>query len=462
MVKRKSKATVMVADGIGGMTKVEDRRFELDWPIRFDVAKEQADTWFLYFDAECSRRGWHSSEMGQHEPQENSGSIAINSGMDAPQLAVIWERKRNGAIRVRAGSPGTAHAEIQALFDQVNERCRSGAKECFLRRGQLHYDGLPWRGELWLGDTFRLGPPSQEYEGALRGPRVVLVDAMIDAVGPMDSVHVVTQQFEELSAFLSVVTGHAFQIPRQSEQSWTYTIVDAATVCDVRWLGYVESRTSNQMPVRGALRMVPSHAVVRPDFSLSVNSFIDTSEISLPGDIGDLWAMYRALTTDRRRQFLQATAKWQEALLMRSLRRPTLSFALMVVACEALKPSDSKFKHHNINHIVMALLGSAIAARLQQDWFRAQYVRSVHVHLGEFLGSEFRTAQMVPRFYDPTFDAARRELAAITRAALIEWLRRGGTFSMPVLKGKKTRPIQPRMGFVRPSKARKPRSKLDR
>jgi hypothetical protein len=76
MVRAKSKTTIMVADGAGGMAKVQDRRFETgDWPIRLEVPQTQADTWFRYFYAECGRRGWSSHGIGQLEARENSGSI---------------------------------------------------------------------------------------------------------------------------------------------------------------------------------------------------------------------------------------------------------------------------------------------------------------------------------------------------------------------------------------------------
>jgi hypothetical protein len=160
-----------------------------------------------------------------------------------------------------------------------------------------------------------------------------------------------------------------------------------------------------------------------------------TSELSLPVDIIGLWDAYLLLKADQRRRFLQATAKWQEALMRPSDRR-TLSFALMVVACEALKPPGREFHHHNINHVIEALLGRAFATRLKDRWFRAQYVRSVHLHLGEFLASEFGSLRP-SRFHDPSFDSAARELARITQAAIIEWLRRGGQFSLPPVKRKK-------------------------
>jgi hypothetical protein len=211
------------------------------------------------------------------------------------------------------------------------------------------------------------------------------------------------------------------------------------------------------MPVPGTYKAMAFHPVTRPDFSLSVNSFAGANELSLPGDIAQLWESYRSLSPALSRQFLKAAAKWQEAVTL-SLDRPTLSFALMVVACEALKPSDRKFNRHNINHVVGALLGKTIAAWLKSDWFRAQYTRSVHLHLGEFLGSEFQPETTLSRFCDPTFGQARRALADITRAAIIEWLRRGGNFFMRALKAKRTRATQRSEHPAQASKARKPRS----
>jgi hypothetical protein len=458
--RRKSKAVIMVADGAGGMAKVEDRRFEpIDQHVSFEVPKEQADNWFHYFDAECGSRGWNSSEMGQHDRRENSGSITINAVPEGRQLAVVWERKRGGPIKFRAASTGPLEftsPDIHALFERISDQCKSNANKQFYRRGQLYYNGVAWRGELWLDDTTRLGPPSQQYEEATRGPRVVLVDATVDAAGPRHANHLFSQYLQEVSAFLTLVIGQAVHAGPRSQQSWTSTIVDGKIICDVRFLGYVETQNPMQMPIRGTHEAVPLHAVTRPDFSSSVNSFIGASELSLPMDVVDLWKMYGALTTGRRRQFLQAIAKWQEAL-MQSPDRHTLSFALMVVACEALKPSDREFDRHNINDVIEALLGHTFATRLKSDWFRAQYVRSVHLHLGEFLSSEFR-AEVFSRLYDPTFDSARRELTDITQAAIIEWLRKRGTFSMRPLQGKKARVPLKRARAIYSSKARDNRS----
>jgi hypothetical protein len=229
MVRRKSKATIMVADGAGGMAKVQDRRFENgDWPIRFVVPKEQADTWLRYFDAECGRRGWSSSGIGQLEAPENSGSITVSSGgPGSPQLAVVWDRKRDGPINVRAGSAGTpefAVTDAQELFDQTNNRCRSGDTERFYWWGHLHYDGgRAWRGELWLDDRLRLGPPSQQYEKTLFGPRVIIVEAFVDCAGLNDAKFAFDQVLRELSAFLTAIMGTAVQLPEQ-RKTWTWTV----------------------------------------------------------------------------------------------------------------------------------------------------------------------------------------------------------------------------------------------
>lgn len=142
MAKAKSKAIIMTADGTGGMVPIRDRRFEGgDWPIAFDVPKEQADTWLQYFSAECGRRGWNCASLGQLEARQNSGSISVNTDVSGQSpLAVVWERKRSGPIKVRArsvGAPKFPLVEAQKLFEEVNERCRAGATERFYRRGQL-------------------------------------------------------------------------------------------------------------------------------------------------------------------------------------------------------------------------------------------------------------------------------------------------------------------------------------
>ena len=187
MAKSKSKAIIMAADGAGGMAQVQDKRFEAgDWPIQFEVPKEQADTWLQYFSAECARREWNCTSFGQLEAKANSGSITVNTGGPGqPQLAVVWDRKRGSPIKVKARSAGTPEFpldEANGLFRQVNESSGAGTREQFHRGWQLCYKGLPWSGELWLNDTLRLGPPSQQDDTALIGPRIIIVNALINGI----------------------------------------------------------------------------------------------------------------------------------------------------------------------------------------------------------------------------------------------------------------------------------------
>ena len=140
MAKAKTKAVVMVADGTGGLVQVEDQRFvAAGWPINFEVPTEQADIWLKYLYAECHRRRWSSGGIGQMEARENSGSITVNTGgPDQPQLAVVWELKRGGPIKVRArpvGTPSLPLDEANELFKQVNARSAAGETAQFSRRG---------------------------------------------------------------------------------------------------------------------------------------------------------------------------------------------------------------------------------------------------------------------------------------------------------------------------------------
>ena len=45
---------------------------------------------------------------------------------------------------------------------------------------------------------------------------------------------------------------------------------------------------------------------------------------------------------------------------------------------------------------------------------------------------------MMSSYQDPSFREAHRELARLTPAAIIEWLKRQGTFDMPAVNQQKT------------------------
>jgi hypothetical protein len=431
--KRKSRAVVLIASGAGGMQAVEDKRFvAASWPIKFDIPAEVADAWFQYLDAAGDRRGWANGNLAQHGARGNSGSSTL-TGSDSSQLHVVWERKRNGPLQVRANAEGGLSLDdARSFLHQVTYDCRAGRLERIYNQGQLQYTGLPWRGELWLDDALRLGPPSKQYAAARYGPRIIIVDAVIDAVDRRHSTEVFAARLQGLGSFLSVVLGPLTTVPTHSQAwAWSAAIFPDSTV---QTLGYVEKRPAIGMPTRGEAPEVPYRQVARPDFSLPPG-IGSVTEVTPPHDIGDLWATFSNLPGDKRGQFLRAAAKWQEALMFWSDRR-TLSFALMVVACEALKPSADEYYSHNVYEVVQALVGKPSADLLREPGFQAQDVRSAHLHAGEFRSSEFLVQTMAEPFYDPTFDQAARALGEVTRATIIEWLRRRGEYTMPPLAPK--------------------------
>lgn len=261
-----------------------------------------------------------------------------------------------------------------------------------------------------------------------------MVDAIVDSISQGQSPALFSQLLEELAAFLSVVVAASFRLPRQG-QVWTWALPAARTDCSVRHLGYVEEANHSGMPPRGTCPPVSVGPVHMTD-----------AELAVPQDIVSHWEQYRALTEERRRQFLWVAAKFQEARWHWGEQRWTASFTSMVVACEALKPADPLYSGHNIYDVINALLGKETEERLRTQLFdpkihpkiHPQSIRNAHLHRGEFHGSEFAYRVMISNFRDPTFDEATRELFEITRAAIIEWLCRGGVFAMPTRNRKRT------------------------
>jgi hypothetical protein len=365
MVKRKSRATIMVADGAGGMKRAEDRRFEGgEWPISFEIPPEheQAARWTRYLRAECERRGWSLSSLGQLERAENSGTITV-TGNGKSHLEIVWEHKREDALKVRArlaSKPDLSTADANSLFEQINDACRSAITEPIYARGTLEFEGLAWCGECWLDDKTRLGPPSLQDETATWSPaRIVHVDAILDCIGRGDIPYKRQEILLEVSAFLSVVIkqAHAFRLPGSS-RAWVWTTDMSG--CEVRHLGYLEPSNLLAMPARNAIKAVPFYDPNDPPRGIGP----EANEITLRADIADLWRLYRSLSEEKRIQFLQAAAKWQEAM-MHWQDRPSLSFTLMVIACEVLKPPNAD-ERLNCYDVIEALLGLAAVDRIRQ------------------------------------------------------------------------------------------------
>ncbi|MGA7810117.1 hypothetical protein [Bradyrhizobium sp.] len=434
VVRKKARSIIRVTDGAGGMMEVKDRRFEAgDWPIKFEIPadEEQADRWSRYLAWGCHRRGWQSSALGQLDRAENSGTITlIENGTS--QLEIVWERKRGGPLKVRArlASSTLPLSDAQLFFGEVNDDCRAARTEPRYFRSTLQYDdGMAWRGELWLDDKTRLAPPSLQDETAIIGPRIVHVDAITECIGEPDIISARQKMLLEVSAFLSVVTQRAVRLLDHG-RAWVWT-ADMKS-CEVRTLGYLEPTNPLCMPSRGTVKQVPLYPIDDPPQGIdgSIN------EISFREDIADLWSLYCGLSAERRAQFLQAAAKWQEAVIHWQ-DRPSLSFTLMAIACEALKPPDDG---RNCYAVIEALLGRDAVDRVRQSPFPAQYVRSTHLHTGEFHGSELVLVDFLSSYRDPSFREAHREMFKVTSAAIIEWLRKGGAFQMPTPKNRRKFP----------------------
>lgn len=435
MVRSKPKSIFMVADGAGGMMKVTDLRFERGpWPITFEVPVEQgeAERWTRYLTVECERRGWTVASIGQIERAENSGTITVSAN-GRPQLEMTWERKRLGPMKVKVRSAAGSYLSKSAakqFCKKVNKACNAGTTEPIYLRGTLRYDGKAWRGEYWLDDKTRLAPPSLQDETATHnGPRIVHVDATVECISQANVPSVRYQLLLEVSAFLSVVAGDAFRLADfNNSRAWVWTADMKG--CEVRQLGYLEPSNPVTMPAPNTVEQVPLYDADNPP-TVPVQT-----EISLRADTADLWSMYRSLSEDKRVQFLQAAAKWQEAKMVWQ-ERPSLSYTLMVIACEALKPSDADDRL-NCYGVIEALLGTSAVDRIRQNPFPAQRVRSSHVHAGEFHGNELELINIMPSYRDPSFDEAAREMARVTPAAITEWLKRRGVFQMPTRKNRRT------------------------
>jgi hypothetical protein len=431
MVMKKPKAKVLAPDQAGSLVEVRDRRFDAgDWPIKFSIKPALAENWMRYFLAECQTRGWPSGGTGQLDARENSGSYTVTTGPQG-QLVLIWERTRTGPLKIRARSEGPgalSEPDARQFLDLVTELNEAGTLQLVHCRGQLEYFGLPWCGELWLSDNLRLGPPSVQYETAMLGPRVIIVDAQHEGIDDRHALEIFNVALRQLSVFLGVIMETRFPLGESGNYGWT-TRMSVPLDLEVRRIGYVEqSPMVANMPIKGTLPPVPTKEIKRPDTSLRGYDGTQAEE-TLSADTVELWLMLEALSADRRRQFVQAATMWQVSLMLRR-EHPTASFAWKVATCEALKPAEKKYRDFTIYDVVDALIGKANADFLKERWFRPQDVRNAHFHAGEFRASEFIQQDTLSTFQDPTFERANRILSQIAPTLIIEWLRRGG--ALPV------------------------------
>lgn len=428
-MKTKPGVRVYVADGGGGMIRVDDRRFDTgSWPIRFVVPPSEADDWFAHLQAERGTRKWSLRGLGQIHAEENSGTLYLTSGIAgrSSEIIITWERSPASGVSVRArpsGTPEMPLEEAQRFFDAVNKRSAERVRETYYRRGQLLYEGLPWRGEVWLDKSVRLGPPSK-HASFLLAPQVIILDAQIKGIGAGGANSEFDRLLREVATFLTVVLGPAVRVP-ESGHAWTVvTNDDGKADTKLSALGYWESERPSEMPPPGAARAMPTRSVDRLDEEQQGNQGGET-EKSIPDDLVDLWSAFRNLSKDRRQQFLGAGRALQ---ISRSLwpDHETACFVFKVVACESLKPSGRKFDRWNVYDVIESLLGKPQADRLRELRFPAHRVRNQHLHRAELFGAELDLRFMMSSFQDPSFYDAQGLLSLLARAAAVEWLRRGG------------------------------------
>jgi hypothetical protein len=439
MAKRKIQSTVYVANGAGGMAPLADLRFDsATWPIHFVIPPGSADHWIAHLEAECSERGWQTGALSQLEAGENSGTIAVSTGIvgASPALEIVWERSRGGPIEVRArpgGTPALTLDAAQGFLDAVRDRCQAGTTVRLHRRAHLIYEGLPWCGELWLGKDLRLGPPSR-HASWLVAPQVIMVDAMVEGIGWEGVNSTFEVMLRELSIFLSVVVGINV-MKEKSGYAWTYTTdtTGKVTECNLSRLGYWEIDSTSGMPQLGEAQPIPLRPVQRPGIERS-GIWPDDVEQQVPQDIADLWQKFTDLPAEQRDHFLRAGNAYQIACSMWPDQR-TAYAAFMVVACESLKPAGRHKDKRNIYDVVEDLLGASEAQQLRQLPLNPQGVRDQHLHRGELAGGELVPIILQSHFGDPSFHDTVSVLTRTTRTCLIEWLRRGGRYTLKQPRG---------------------------
>ncbi|MBC7945482.1 MAG: hypothetical protein H7X91_09540 [Burkholderiales bacterium] len=434
MPKQKSSAEIHIADGEDGMRAVVDLRFEAgEWPIEFVVPKKDADSWMAHLRSEIEERGWNSGGLSQLEAAENSGTLSVYTanGPNPPTLHIVWERRRGAALRVKAhpdGNPTLSLDLAREFINAANQRMQRNVTVRAHRWDLLTYRGLSWRGELWLGDDLRLGPPSR-FPDALSGPQVIIVDAMVEGIGSEGIMDNFETRIRELKIFLGIVLGICPRSVRP-KLDWVAEFDDQGcpTACELRSVGYWEVGPHRTFPIKGSCSPVARELVLRPGVGrIGIHS--DMRERWVPADIEELWRAFTALPVAKRDNILRAGNAYLTADSMWPDQR-TAYAVFLVIACETLKPKGKRYDRMNIYGVVASLIGLNEALRLRDLSIHPQQVRSRHMHRGELASGEFLPSLVNNDFADPSFDEMLRELWKTCRLCLIEWLRCGGEYKV--------------------------------
>lgn len=435
MAKQKPSAQIQVADGAGGMRPVADLRFEAgEWPVELVVPAKDAETWMEHLNAEMEERGWSSSGLSQLDAGENSGTLCVHtaSGPSPPALDVVWERQRGAALRLRARPSGTPVLSLEVARDFINAttaRQRTGKTLRAHRWTLLTYDGLPWRGELWLESQLRLGPPSKYPTDALLGPQALIVDVMVEGIGQQGVNANFQARLHELRVFLSVVLGLNVTT-NNFGRGWVCDVDDQVRITDCRLghVGYAETSKTPEFPSIGNAPPIARREVSRPGLG-PTGIWPDMHEQWVPADIEELWRTFIGLPASKRDHFLRAGNAY---LISRSMwpNQRTAYAVFLVVACEALKPGGKRYDQANIYDVVASLITPSEGELLRGLSVAPQRVRSKHLHRGELAADELLPMLIHNPFKDPSFDEMISALSHVSRVCLIEWLRCRGDYKL--------------------------------
>jgi hypothetical protein len=107
----------------------------------------------------------------------------------------------------------------------------------------------------------------------------------------------------------------------------------------------------------------------------------------------------------------------------------------MVVACEALKHPGQESDYFNVYDVLEVLWGRTFADGLRREGLRPQDVRNAYFHRGELQSNEFGDAGWLSTFEDPSFRRVYLAFRPVAPAAILEWLRLGG--SLPPIRPKR-------------------------
>jgi hypothetical protein len=430
--RQKSKAQFLVADGTGGMRQVADLRFEAgEWPIVLVVPPSQAENWMAHFGAETEERGWNLTSFSQLDAAENSGTLSVHTtnGPTPATIDIVWERLRGKKLQLRARLSGESVLTLddaRNFINSVSARALAGKTLRAHRQAYLTYDSFPWRGELWLDNDHRLGPPSK-HPDSLLGPQTIIVDAMVEGIGQQGVAASFQRRLHELRVFLSFVLGLRLEFGK-FERGWVCDVnaEGRITECTLRNVGYAELSPRTEFPIHGCVSPVARRDVTRPGLG-PYGIWPDMQEQWVPADIEQLWQSFLMLPSAKREHLLRAGNAFLIAASMWPDQR-TAYAAFLVVACEALKPAGKRYDSMNVYDVVASLVSPNDAVGLRELSLQPQRIRSKHVHRGELVAGELLPMLMNNYFMDPSFHQMLRELSDISRICLIEWLRCGGTY----------------------------------